>query len=288
MARLFLSRRWRGFTLIELLVVIAIIAILIGLLLPAVQKVREAAARMTCSNNLHQLSLAVHDYASANTDKVPPIYGAPPQFTAYGSLHFYLLPYVEQDNIFKLAGTNSANQQSAQIKIYVCPSDPTGPGNVDPRHTTWASTSYAGNVCVFLPPSPGTIVSSMPDGTSNTVIFAERYKQCSPSWGGHTEPVWAANNASTPNGLWAVSGFGWNTALGNGYRPDFNGERGFAFQTAPAPAACDWYVLQGAHTGVMNAALGDGSVRGVGTGISVATWRSACDPKDGIPLGSNW
>src|SRR5438270_9113204 len=102
-----LFRRGRAFTLIELLVVIAIIAVLIGLLLPAVQKVREAAARIQCGNNLHQLGVAVHNYASAYDGKIPPGYVGPAQphplgfaFSNYqwtGCLD-YLLPYIEQDN----------------------------------------------------------------------------------------------------------------------------------------------------------------------------------------------
>ena len=113
----------------------------------------------------------------------------------------------------------------------------------------------------------------MMDGTSNTVMFAERYRYCNPSWGGHTDPVWAASVWYTPNSLWALGMFGWNNqpflsvawGWGAGNQPSYtsNGNGGggnIPFQVAPLPTACNWYVTQSGHTGTMNVTLGDGSL----------------------------
>jgi prepilin-type N-terminal cleavage/methylation domain-containing protein/prepilin-type processing-associated H-X9-DG protein len=201
--------RRRAFTLIELLVVIAIIGILISLLLPAVQKIREAAARMQCSNNLKQWALAAHNYHTANERFPPGINKANPDTTRRYNWFVALLPYMEQNAAYAQYNQNPATWNTnlndpatntfggpiapiaVTFKAMVCPSDRGMPGVY--RDTTqsppeqWALISYkanAGTVSypngsetkdgVFWVSQPGVRITEITDGTSNTLLFGER------------------------------------------------------------------------------------------------------------------
>ncbi len=316
-------RRWLGFTLIELLVVIAIIAILIGLLLPAVQKVREAAARMSSSNNLKQMSLALHNMndtygvlplpvGSYPRKGSPDKYYAPnPNATQVGTVQYFLLPFIEQENAYKAQAALHPDSWwcGYTIKTYNSPADPSAPasGYPDPS-TPRYGTSYAPNEAVFAHGLTITtdsvwrtgnsidpvarIPSTFVDGTSNTLVFAEKYQICGPT----SSRVAAFYYGETCLGCGSPGRYpGSCNRLGPnpvslGSPPMFYNGLTLVPQNKPVPTVgCNPCMLQAPHSGGgILVGLGDGSVRLVSTSISQLTWMNAVNPADGLVLGSDW
>ncbi len=317
------TARRRGFTLIELLVVIAIIAILVGLLLPAVQKVREAAARAKCANHLKQLGLAAQSYHDAHQHLPPGIGYYPPAGGEFGTYFFHLLPYVEQENLHRdsfgsvpfpdgpravrYPGNNGV--YSRPVSVFLCPSDPSiGPeGTVVIDGSTFGAASYAPNGLMSgtPPPTPGpqgkTRMLAIADGTSNTILHAEKYARCSSTvmppvvgdggtaWAYCTSPAfsWQPPPMTLP-GKAFQSGFAVAALAGKG-APNAIGP-GSKFQHQPTPflGNCDPTRAATAHPGGILVGLADGSVRTLSPGVSGTTWWNAVTPAGGEVLGSDW
>jgi prepilin-type N-terminal cleavage/methylation domain-containing protein len=309
----------RGFTLIELLVVIAIIGILIALLLPAVQKVRDAANRAQSLNNLKQMVLACHGCNDAY-GKLPPGVGwfpgtVPVDSTpsGRGTLFYFLLPFLEQDNIYQHTGSLSSNAGPTVVPIFLAPNDPTRPptgilntqpsGGVANNDVPLGAISYAANCLVFGGdkatamskylnldnPDPGVddhaniSVAGLPrtflDGTSVTILFMEKYAVCSD--GRHT---WAndsffAGGNSTHNGS-STSGYNstWAPLQQHLYPP----------QLVPPPASASCNHPQTFSPGGICVGLADGSSRLVSGSVSTLTWRLALLPDDGQVMPADW
>jgi prepilin-type N-terminal cleavage/methylation domain-containing protein/prepilin-type processing-associated H-X9-DG protein len=218
-------RHRNAFTLIELLVVIAIIAILIGLLLPAVQKVRGAAARIKCQNNLHQIGLALHNYEGTN-GAFPPAGTYPVGQTSADSysVHARILPYLEQANLYLLVDLHaSAISQPTvvqqRIAVYLCPGEVNDHARTDSTPVRYP-TNYAANVGSWFVYDPntgtggdgalamnrGTRVGDFPDGLSNTVGFAEVKAYTSYLLGNGAPGAANAPPPSSPAALLALGG----------------------------------------------------------------------------------
>ncbi len=299
----------RGFTLIELLVVIAIIAILIALLVPAVQKVREAAARTQCTNNLKQIGLAVHSIHDAN--KVLPPMCAPSHttsitlaaqpyvgytgFTVFG----FLLPYLDQGALFDASNKNVSTNingftfYNTPVTVYLCPADiSTVNGKSQTTNggaNNWSAGNYTANYFIFGNPAAtasaaareqgsNKINSVFLDGTSNTIMMTERYGTCGTSGNISANPMYA--------NLWSDSNQTWRPVFCVNNVSQQPTAAGYApcnlFQIAPAWATqCDSTRAQSPHTAGIHACLGDGSVRLLSASLTATMWAQACDPQDG-------
>ena len=303
----------RGFTLIELLVVIAIIAILIALLVPAVQKVREAAARTQCTNNMKQIILATHNIdgvykvlppAAAPDGWTPLTLAAPVYNGAPWTCFAFLLPYIEQQPLYGSLATGtipsggagySGGEYMKPIPDYLCPSDPST--YLGLSLTTYggangfAVSNYVANYLVFGNPTGTTdaiciqgftkIPAGVPDGLSNTIFFGEAYGSCGLSAGANL-----TSTTTNTGSLWADSTTPWRPIMCHN-TANKTVAPGYAlcnmFQTQPEMfTTCDPSKAQSGHSGGMNCALGDGSVRFITTSMSAGQWEAACDPRDGL------
>jgi prepilin-type N-terminal cleavage/methylation domain-containing protein len=371
----FKALRRLGFTLIEVLVVIAIIGILIALLLPAVQKIREAANRTKCMNNLRQIALACHHCDNA-FGSMPPYHCAPSvalssYFGKYapqrvplrpqgpsgvgggneGSVMYWLLPFIEADNLFRqgsyssvatdsqgrvlgqvyspyvttfnanlaiigtrqFRGTAFGDMQAeanfvaqAAVKTYLCPCDPTAPSTG--INATFpggvGGCSYACNYLVFgtayltqshssisnpdgwVPAStsvaPGflpRLSSTFGDGTSNTLLFAERFSSCSWFGSGSTMPAPAGN-------VWAWDGN--NAQWAPAFAMESPWNDGTRFQTMPTTSTCNSAYAQTGHINGMAVVMADASARTIAPSISQVTFSAVCTPNGNEIPGSDF
>ncbi|MCI0463212.1 MAG: DUF1559 domain-containing protein [Gemmataceae bacterium] len=305
MSRLPLSRR--AFTLIELLVVIAIIAVLIGLLLPAVQKVREAANRLKCQNNLKQWGLAMHNYHDVNV-RLPWGSTNNSATTRRQTYVMYLWPYFEQDNLgrrqdYRIEFYNSPgtihftlNGTCGQrVPLYLCPSDNGqidqnvgryqrtrgnymvnwGNALYDDRRAAPATTAVAQNFGPFyhtggIRSNPGKVtLQNITDGTSNTLLMSESLIARVAS-----DNDWRGD-IHNDDGV-----FRFHTVVTpNSSAPDLISSRTF-FRVDPdplMPVALGFpqrAAARSRHAGGVNAAMCDGSVRFVSNNIALATWQA--------------
>jgi prepilin-type N-terminal cleavage/methylation domain-containing protein len=337
----------RAFTLIELLVVIAIIAVLIGLLVPAVQKVREAANRMTCGNNLKQIALAALSFEGANGFLPPGGYMGGTNYGTYGSYPgatagplAFILPYIEQESVFKQLPANlfldpaktpgynvapwaygtppystDGNQtgpppgSNTTIKTYLCPSD---------NATTLLSPSVGGSIDVF---APGDNCSGQFNAASFCIDYiydltgafaarqpgASNYVGCAGGLGAYTALANAqyalypgiyhlkttTKLAEVLDGTSNTFAFGESLA-GNGQNRNFHstwmagGGMAVAWGIPSHFSTANWYQYSSKHSGVVQFAFQDGSIKGIRSSISTLTYRLLAGRADGQAINGEY
>jgi prepilin-type N-terminal cleavage/methylation domain-containing protein len=302
-----------GFTLVELLVVVAIIGVLVSLLLPAIQAARESGRSSACRNNLRQVALAAHHAHDAHRR-------LPPQFGAYGAgngtLFFHLLPFLEEADVYRLGFDPSAHMYDIGwvadgagwksvkgvvkppgwpggkwIASFRCPSDPSLGDALDWLH---GDASYAGNFQVFGRPANGEwngdarIPPTFLDGTSDTILFAEKYARCEgPNAvdSGVLAGTWWGRGIDGLDLLTPAFARSWGEgSIGTGPQSKW--------QVQPSPftgggAKCLAALASTPH-GTMNVAMADGRVRMLDSRMSAETWWAICTPHAEDFPGEDW
>jgi hypothetical protein len=302
------------------LVVLAIIGVLTALLLPAVQAAREAARRTQCSNHVKQLGLAAHHHHDA-VQHFPPGIGYYPPSTngVFGTYFFHLLPFIEQTALFDSslgsvtfpppAGPTvvhypSNNKVYGQVvPVFLCPSDSStaADGLVSINGTSFGAASYAPNAMVVAPKGPqGKVrLAEITDGTSSTILHAEKYARCSKST---VPPLF--QDGGTAWAYCAAAAFPWQSSPmnfpGKAFQPGFCIAPlaalgavdvvgpGSIFQFQPDANQCDPTRASTPHSGGIQVGLVDGSVRTLSPSMNGATWWAAVTPAGGEALSWDW
>jgi hypothetical protein len=270
----FRSRGRPARTLAEVLVTLSIVALLLALLLPAVQKVRETSQQMTCHNHLRQLVIGVHNHHDIR--RTMPPYSTGLAGTPYANWFCYLAPYLEQDNLPKpaISGgvvivTNNPMPGNRKFEVLYCPTDPTAS-----MSAYRGKTSYEANWYAFSSGQGGWFPQAQPfanltTGLSQVVLFAETYSECNGITRFALETPWYHTFGITQDALPSDD----PSYLPNDYT---------MFQTQPAVDACDLLRTQTSHT-TMPVALADGSVRPVSPDIDPNIWKKALQPRGEAP-----
>jgi len=290
-----------AFTLVELLVTMSIIALLVGLLLPAIQKVRAAAARTEEGNNLRQIGLATVNY-DAQARK------APNAFTdlTKQSIHFRLLPFVEEGDVYALVTTLPASNtpfnsgaSAYAIKTYISPADNTANNGFDPN-TGAGTTSFVANFQVFGNPygsdnapanmtAKGSLYQVCEDGTSKTIIWTTRYASAgTPAM----LKLWASDPTNTNVDTLGIFAYG-NATGTTGYTGNYSSQGKVGvnskFTVAIKPDLADKSNPSSSNASTINVALADGSVKLLSDDIDAAVWWKLVTPaqRDAIS-GDQW
>lgn len=281
-----------GISLLELIVVIAILAVLIAILLPAVQNVRVAAVRLKSQNKIRQINLATHSFASANSERLPYF---PDKYDPSDSLDtspmYSALRFIDGYNGYETV--SSAIKDQYRDAIHQSPADPSYAAFPDLS----GNTSYVGSVLFFR--KGVTMVNVAPDGLSNSMTWTEQYARCGrasffvnlsrpcerlvisgwTAWDPHNRHTFADRECGQ---VYPVTINGVTTPTSSGINPPT-----MLFQVAPKPADCNLAVPATPHQAGIFAAMGDGSVRTISPRVSIPTFWSLVTP-DGGETPSDW